>query len=190
MDLRQNCDPQEFLQWASLSGSYDGSETTMVCDTTPPHPDNLYSNSNIPDTVSTTTTRVVPFLQEPRPPIQPIRHEWTEKKNATISRAVDLLVVEAADSGSKRFFCGLVGCRHSAGFVRKVQLLTHIRSVHFCEKPFVCTTCDASFTRRQDAVRHVDTMNSGKQYKCGFCEEGFARKDYRDRHAERCRRKS
>ncbi|KAF8584222.1 hypothetical protein K439DRAFT_1660837 [Ramaria rubella] len=118
---------------------------------------------------------------------QPVQHVWTQASNATIPRVIDLLVIEVIDNGKKIFYCGWNGCKHSLGFVRKIQLVTHIRSVHLYEKPFVCTTCDASFTRRQDAIRHVDTMNSGKQYRCATCEEGFARKDYRDRHMERCR---
>ncbi|KIJ30724.1 hypothetical protein M422DRAFT_783899 [Sphaerobolus stellatus SS14] len=114
-------------------------------------------------------------------------HEWTESKNTTLPKAIEPLIIEVPDRSGKRFFCGWIGCNHFGGFVRKAQLVTHIRSVHLCEKPFICKACDASFTRRQDAVRHVETMNSGKQYKCHYCEEGFARKDYRDRHSDRCK---
>ena len=82
------------------------------------------------------------FHRAPGPTAQvpPLRHEWTETSNATTSRAIDLLVVEIPERSSKRFFCGWSGCKHVVGFVRKVQLLTHIRSVHFHEKLFVCMT--------------------------------------------------
>ncbi|GJJ11682.1 hypothetical protein Clacol_005918 [Clathrus columnatus] len=95
-------------------------------------------------------------------------HHWTEIPNTTLPRALEPLIIEIPDQGIKRFLCGWNGCTHSGGFVRKAQLITHIKSVHLSEKPFVCTTCDASFTRRQDAIRHVDTMNNGKQFKCEF----------------------
>ncbi|KAF8521578.1 hypothetical protein BU17DRAFT_64807 [Hysterangium stoloniferum] len=90
----------------------------------------------------------------------PPRHEWTESRNTTMAKVIEPLMIESHDNNGKRFFCGWAGCDHVSGFVRKAQLMTHIRSVHLSEKPFLCTTCNASFTRRQDAVRHVETMNS------------------------------
>lgn len=132
---------------------------------------------------------VSPVLPMPdsSPNTLPHVHEWTESKNTTLPKAIEPLILEIPDRSGKRFYCGWIGCNHSGGFVRKAQLITHIRSVHLSEKPFICKACDASFTRRQDAVRHVETMNSGKQYKCHYCDEGFARKDYRERHSDRCK---
>ncbi|KAF8581695.1 hypothetical protein K439DRAFT_202076 [Ramaria rubella] len=96
------------------------------------------------------------------------------------------MVLEYSNGGVKSFFCGWTGCKHPVGFAQKPQLITHIRSVHLQEKPFLCTTCNTLFARKQEASRHVTSMNSGRRYKCSGCHQAFSRKNYRDAHEECC----
>lgn len=129
--------------------------------------------------------------------------------------------MEFASGGVKSFFCGWEGCKHPVGFAQKPQLITHIRSAHLHEKPFLCTTwfvnclgivCPPSypinhsntlFARKQEASRHVVSLNSGRRYKCSGwsvrpllipphtntknpSHQAFSRKNYRDAHEECC----
>ncbi|GJJ13576.1 hypothetical protein Clacol_007832 [Clathrus columnatus] len=96
------------------------------------------------------------------------------------------MVVEFSNNGVKSFFCGWAGCKHPVGFAQKPQLITHIRSIHLQEKPFLCTTCNTQFSRKQEASRHVISMNTGRKYKCSGCHQAFSRKNYRDAHEEVC----
>jgi hypothetical protein len=115
-------------------------------------------------------------------------HNWIQVGNVTTTRVLSHLVLEdtSAGNGVRTFFCGWQGCTHPVGFPHKSQLVTHIRSVHLQEKPFLCTTCKTPFARKQDAVRHVTTANSGTRYPCNVCSKTFARKSYRDSHQDIC----
>jgi len=116
------------------------------------------------------------------------QHRWIQVADVTTTRHLSHLVVEgpASDNGMRTFYCGYQGCAHPVGFPHKTQLVTHIRSVHLQEKPFLCTTCKTPFARKQDAVRHVTTANTGQRYPCNICDKTFARKSYRDSHQDLC----
>jgi hypothetical protein len=111
------------------------------------------------------------------------QHAWIQTSQVTSSKALNHLVLEFSTGGVKSYFCGWEGCKHPVGFAQKPQLITHIRSVHLQEKPFLCTTwfviirsCSCSkltatpsntlFARKQEASRHVISLNSGRKYKC------------------------
>ncbi|KAF8529699.1 hypothetical protein BU17DRAFT_60472 [Hysterangium stoloniferum] len=113
-------------------------------------------------------------------------HVWVQRSQVTTSKALNHLVLEFSTNGVRSFFCGWTGCKHPVGFAQKPQLITHIRSAHLQEKPFVCTTCNTQFSRKQEASRHVLSMNSGRKYKCSGCHQAFSRKNYRDTHEESC----
>ncbi|KAF8484180.1 hypothetical protein JB92DRAFT_3030835 [Gautieria morchelliformis] len=87
---------------------------------------------------------------------------------------------------SRYFVCAYEGCMHPVGFYTAQEAADHVRAMHVPDKPFTCMTCGASFMRKQDAVRHVKTMNSGKMYKCRVCKEAYSRKDYCLVHEKRC----
>ncbi|KAF8584223.1 hypothetical protein K439DRAFT_1633714 [Ramaria rubella] len=115
-----------------------------------------------------------------------VQHSWTQMGEITPSKDLGHHVLDVITGGIKTFFCRWPGCKHPVGFAQKPQLFTHIRSVHLQEKPFRCITCHATFARKQDATRHVITMNFGKQYECSVCHRAFTRKHYRDSHEGRC----
>ncbi|KIJ30725.1 hypothetical protein M422DRAFT_53631 [Sphaerobolus stellatus SS14] len=107
------------------------------------------------------------------------QHSWVQVGNVTTTKHLSHLVLEESTSSSG-----------ALGFPHKAQLVTHIRSVHLQEKPFLCITCKTPFARKQDAVRHVATANSGTRYPCGLCSKTFARKSYRDSHQDLCIQRS
>jgi len=115
-----------------------------------------------------------------------VTHNWIQVGSVTTSKSLKPYVVDVSSSETKYFLCGWNDCRHPVEFNNKSQLITHIRSVHLQEKPFLCTTCQTSFARKQDAIRHVETANSGKRFKCDICDKTFARKSYRDSHQNLC----
>ncbi|KAF8503960.1 hypothetical protein JB92DRAFT_2969839 [Gautieria morchelliformis] len=89
-------------------------------------------------------------------------------------------------NGNTYFSCGYPACSHEGVFDSRRQTASHVRRVHLREKPFECTTCGKDFAYRQDANRHVNTMNCGKIHECTVCHKRYARKDYRDKHVKRC----
>ncbi|KAF8581681.1 hypothetical protein K439DRAFT_201668 [Ramaria rubella] len=113
-------------------------------------------------------------------------HVWIERSNATPEHALTHLIVEIARDGVKSYFCGWEGCRYPVGFAKQSQLIAHIRSMHLQEKPYLCTTCNVAFERKQEAIRHVTSLNSSRQYRCSGCDRVFSRKHYRDVHEEIC----
>jgi hypothetical protein len=80
------------------------------------------------------------------------------------------------------YFCGYPDCRHQGRFDTRRQAISHVRCIHLKEKPFKCMTWYAYllprasvlldsysgtfFARKQDATRHVNTMNEGKAHEC------------------------
>ncbi|KAF8530838.1 hypothetical protein JB92DRAFT_365642 [Gautieria morchelliformis] len=88
------------------------------------------------------------------------------------------------------YFCGYPDCGHKGRFDGRRQVISHIRCIHLKEKPFKCMTCGTFFARKQDATRHVNTMNRGKIFECTVCHKCYAREDFRDKHAKRCGTKS
>jgi len=116
------------------------------------------------------------------------QHCWRQTSEITPSKALSRYVRDVFSEGILSWFCVWDGCRHPVGFTQKSQVITHIRSVHLREKPFICLTCNTRFGRKQEANRHTISMNRGKQYKCSVCQKAFSRKHYRDSHEERCLR--
>ncbi|ORX89152.1 hypothetical protein K493DRAFT_168850, partial [Basidiobolus meristosporus CBS 931.73] len=50
------------------------------------------------------------------------------------------------------------------------------------DRPFPCTHCSRSFTRKYDLERHERLHTGDKPYKCAFCHKSFTRVDARQRH--------
>jgi len=136
----------------------------------------------------TSTQEPVPIqLAAPFSPCsEPPQHIWRQLDDVTPSRLLARHIHEACYNGAFSYFCKWNGCKHPVGFTQRSQALTHIRSTHLREKPFVCLTCNTRFGRKQEAKRHAITMNNGKQYRCNICCKAFSRKHYRDSHEERC----
>ena len=67
-------------------------------------------------------------------------HEWIQTGVVTTTRNLNQFVYDGVYNGVRSFFCAVPGCTHNMGFPHKSQLITHIRSVHLQEKPFMCIT--------------------------------------------------
>ncbi|KAF8532365.1 hypothetical protein JB92DRAFT_2842115 [Gautieria morchelliformis] len=112
-------------------------------------------------------------------------HIWCQTAPVSSTKQLSHLIVQAPFNSVPTFFCGWHNCTHPVGFRQKAQLITHIRSAHLQERPFQCT-CGTLFGRKQEAIRHVNAMTSGKKYKCSFCQRAFVRKQKRDQHEDIC----
>ncbi|KAF8521577.1 hypothetical protein BU17DRAFT_87796 [Hysterangium stoloniferum] len=115
-----------------------------------------------------------------------IQHTWVQVKEKMPNKTLAQHVAEVYHDGVHSFFCGWPDCKHPVGFTLKNQVITHMRSAHLQERTFLCIACNTSFARKQDAIRHVVSMNRGKQYRCSICQKAYSRKHYRDTHEERC----
>ncbi|KAI7889162.1 uncharacterized protein EV154DRAFT_388546, partial [Mucor mucedo] len=49
-------------------------------------------------------------------------------------------------------------------------------------KPYACSYCSRSFTRRHDLQRHTRIHTGVKPYSCPCCQKSFSRSDARRRH--------
>ena len=53
----------------------------------------------------------------------------------------------------------------------------HIESVHEGKKPFTCTICNSSYTRKLSLRQHIATVHEGnKPYACTLCKSSYTRK--------------
>ncbi|KAF8512339.1 hypothetical protein JB92DRAFT_2929012 [Gautieria morchelliformis] len=159
----------------SLSGSDDQHILDVAGDEQSYH-------QGVPSISEGPSTLIIPPIQDQRV----ARHICIQNADTTPSRDLRRYITEVSNEGVRSFFCAWQDCKHPVGFATKPKLMTHIRSAHLQEKPFVCITCEAKFTRKQDANRHAAAMNLGKQYKCSACRRAFSRKHYRDTHEEQC----
>jgi len=114
------------------------------------------------------------------------QHSWVQVKEKMPTKTLTQHVREFCNDGVLSFFCGWPDCKHHVAFALKTQVITHMRSAHLQEKPFLCVACNTSFARKQDAIRHAISMNMGKRYRCNICQRAYSRKHYRDTHEERC----
>ncbi|KAF8512333.1 hypothetical protein JB92DRAFT_288935 [Gautieria morchelliformis] len=101
-------------------------------------------------------------------PNRAVQHIWRQTGSISTTKSLSHLISHVFINNVTTFFCGWNNCGHPVGFLHKAQLITHIRSVHLQEKPFQCTTCGTAFSRKQEAIRHVNAINTGKKYKCSF----------------------
>ena len=52
----------------------------------------------------------------------------------------------------------------------------NILAVHEEKKPYLCSSCNAAFSRRYHLNRHVSQVHEGnKPFQCGDCDKKFAR---------------
>ncbi|KAF8484179.1 hypothetical protein JB92DRAFT_3101665 [Gautieria morchelliformis] len=119
----------------------------------------------------------------------PVEHVYCLISELTHSQTFNAYVRDIHGSqASKLFACKFSGCTHPTAFYTETEAIQHVHYTHlnFHNQTFVCVTCGVVFARKQDAVRHVKTMNDGKKFVCSGCQKSYSRKDYRDSHQERC----
>ncbi|KAF8584228.1 hypothetical protein K439DRAFT_1660842 [Ramaria rubella] len=114
------------------------------------------------------------------------QHAWIQVGSISTANSLSQFILPVSVDNVTSFLCGWKNCKHPVGFTQKAHLVTHLRAVHLREKPFRCIKCGTSFARKQEAVRHVNSLNDGKKYKCSFCYRAFARKTTRDNHEDIC----
>ncbi|KAJ9581726.1 hypothetical protein L9F63_023093 [Diploptera punctata] len=66
-------------------------------------------------------------------------------------------------------------------FSRKQQYNYHL-NIHRDEKPFKCTLCSRSFARKSVLTEHLYTHSNDKCFKCTFCNKSFAQKSTLSAH--------
>jgi hypothetical protein len=114
----------------------------------------------------------------------PKQHAYTQAGSITTIQTIITHIneINPGNTGATYFNCVYPGCQRPVGFSARKEAIAHIRTSHIQEKPFACTAwfvfvwrrhlsaepspSDATFARKQDALRHVTTMNGGKKYKC------------------------
>lgn len=69
-----------------------------------------------------------------------VLHHWVQVGTVTTSRSIKQFIVDDSTPERKLFYCAWEGCNHPLGFQNKSQLMTHVRSLHLQERPFMCTT--------------------------------------------------
>ena len=74
--------------------------------------------------------------------------------------------IREKDKSSKKFICSYPGCKQ--GFSRNFNLSTHYNT-HLGVKPFPCTHCPKSFSRRHDCGRHIAAVHSNAGKKLCSC---------------------
>ncbi|GJJ11601.1 hypothetical protein Clacol_005836 [Clathrus columnatus] len=84
-------------------------------------------------------------------------------------RQIFNLYVRQLPSGNRRSLaCKYSRCSYPSAFRTEEEAVQHVTSAHLNQswEGFVCLTCGVLMARKQDAVRHVKTMNAGKKYEC------------------------
>ena len=71
---------------------------------------------------------------------QAMQHHYTQNRSITSSTELGRHILQVRNDGVKTFFCGWPECKHPVGFETKPRAITHIRSAHLREKPFICLT--------------------------------------------------
>ncbi|GJJ11683.1 hypothetical protein Clacol_005919 [Clathrus columnatus] len=144
-----NPQPSNFnhTTFTSTPPSYEPSPITTTTTTTTTNPNSEFA---IGDTGTSNS---------PTGPDRPRQHLWIQRAPIIPARTLNGHVTDVYNDGVITFFCAWPGCTHLMGFAHKAQVITHVRSAHLQEKPYVCTTCNTTFARKQDAKRHVVSLN-------------------------------
>ena len=84
------------------------------------------------------------------------------------------------------FICQVSGCEKE--FNRKDNLKCHIKThIPNRNRPFECYQCDRGYLRQVDLMRHIETVHLGvRRHFCRNCSKAFTRKEGLRIHAERC----
>ena len=70
-----------------------------------------------------------------------------------------------------------------ASFTRRPNLKRHVESVHEGKKPFKCSICDSSFAQSGNLKKHIATVHEGqKPFKCSICDSSFTQSGDLKRH--------
>jgi uncharacterized Zn-finger protein len=71
---------------------------------------------------------------------------------------------------------GLTCAICSKNFKRKGSVLSHVRNIHFGQKPFKCPECGKAFAGNAFLQDHLRAMHRGEKgnHSCQFCDKTFA----------------
>lgn len=84
------------------------------------------------------------------------------------------------------FICSVRGCHKE--FNRKDNLKCHIKThIPNRNRPFECARCERGYLRHVDLMRHIETVHLGvRRHFCSKCNKAFTRKEGLRIHSERC----
>ena len=83
----------------------------------------------------------------------------------------------------------MLKCQVCDKFYSKTKTLKqHMASVHLGGKTNNCGSCDRSFVRRADLVRHEESVHNKRpgQIECENCRKTFTRRDNMLKHMKHC----
>lgn len=84
------------------------------------------------------------------------------------------------------YICRVAECQKE--FKRKDNLKCHLKiHIPNRSRPFECQTCDRGYLRHVDLLRHIETVHLGvRKHFCTICSKAFTRKEGLRIHSERC----
>ena len=62
------------------------------------------------------------------------------------------------------------------------NLKAHRKDVHQIEETFTCHECDSTFSSKSNLLKHIGSVHSTVEIKCGTCDKVFSRSDMLKRH--------
>ena len=94
-------------------------------------------------------------------------------------RKIHIQTIQNRDA-NKKFKC--VSCNKC--FIRKNNLISHMKYVHDDKKEHKCEKCDKAFSAKGDLNKHMEGVHE-KKYKCDICSKCLTTNDMLKRHKAR-----
>lgn len=113
------------------------------------------------------------------PPRESIHHDSDRAEVSTVDSRLkhiknDKSQTQQVDEPYKAFVCNVRGCEKR--FRRSEHLRRHIRSLHTCEKPYICTVCKRDFSRTDNLAQHMKVHGGGTASSSGVVTGQSARR--------------
>ncbi|KIJ27037.1 hypothetical protein M422DRAFT_271796 [Sphaerobolus stellatus SS14] len=133
-----------------------------------------------------------PCLDPPSPPSPSMNavHDLVALPQAPQAVVESYILQSNTKDGKLAYRCTYFSCKKpNKMFMSKENARVHVQHELGYESLYMCRGCDARFSSKDTAKRHVMSKTAGKQYPCQYCGAVFERKDYRATHEshQKCR---